>query len=100
LTELKQSDTPIFLDSGLPLKVLYLECHITLEPSDDRETLESIAATEEFKLAKLLMDKSLTKDMFMTGHAAPNNATSLTLRMLKLKSRLEVAGFKVTRSKK
>lgn len=99
MTESKQSDTPIYSSDGIELKVIYLECHINIEPSDKREELEQIASRENFKLAKLTMDKELTRDMFMTGHARPDSVTTLTLRMLRLSDYLKAAGFNVLRSK-
>jgi len=99
LTESKLSGMPTYSSDGIELKVLYLECHINLEPSERRSELEAIAATENFKLAKLTMEKELTRDMFMTGHARPEDVTVLSLRMLKLSDRLKAAGFVVLRSK-
>lgn len=74
----------------------YYEAHVTIDPvfDDRREAAHLVANKYQFKLAKLLMDKGLSKlDTFMTGHA--KNLTELQTRLVGLVNHLHDAGFVV-----
>lgn len=82
------------------------ECHITIEPVDVTrlEEVQLLAASSQFKLAKLLMQNRLTHtpersiyDTFLTGHAPRFGV--LRQRMTDLCLALNAAGFHVWRYK-
>lgn len=88
------------------LQPKYFESHITIEPVFDSNLVvfEAIAATEGFRVAKLLMQKERTstpersdKDSFCTGHSGDYD--DLDTRMCRLITRLIERGFKIYRWK-
>lgn len=85
---------------------LYYECHITIEPVfDDRlELFKKVCETQNFHVAKLLMQKRAedtpersAKDSFCTGHS--QNFWDIMDRMVRLVGALQKAGFDVWRYK-
>lgn len=85
---------------------LYYECHVTVEPvfAERLEKFAEVCATENFHVAKLLMQKRETdtpersaKDSFCTGHS--QDYADIEDRMLGLIIKLRNAGFQVWRYK-
>ena len=85
---------------------LYYECHITIEPVfDDRlEAFRVLCETENFHVAKLLMQKReadtperSAKDSFCTGHS--QDIVDITERMIRLVGLLQTCGYDVWRYK-
>jgi hypothetical protein len=86
--------------------MLYLECHITIEPVFDERLQEAsqLAKKHNFRVADLLMKKRENDteerskyDTFMTGHSQDRD--DLSVRTIKLVQDLQEAGFKVWRYK-
>ncbi len=78
--------------------VKYYECHINIEPQENREPLEAIAFSHGFRLAKFAMHKGGDEpDSFMTGRGQDREAlyTSAT----KIKREVEALGIPVYRLK-
>lgn len=89
-------------------KVLYYECHVTTEPvfGARRDQLEAIANSLGFKLATLLMQRTLfgksepsAKDAFMTARVDADDDVDLVVRMHLLLKALAEAKFQVYRYK-
>lgn len=85
---------------------LYYECHVTIEPVfDDRlELFKKVCATQNFRVADLLMQKRAedtpersAKDSFCTGHS--QNLFEIQDRMVNLVEALQRWGFEVWRYK-
>lgn len=77
------------------------ECHVTIDPvfGVAREAAECLAASENFKLAKLFMEKDTPSDLdtFMTGH--DGDYWIMFRRMEQLICKLRDADFEVRRAK-
>lgn len=64
--------------------VKYYECHINIEPQENRELLEAIALSGGFRLAKFAMHKGGdTPDSFMTGRGQDGEALYTSARAIK-----------------
>lgn len=82
------------------MDVMYYECHITIDPVFDErlEEFKKLCEGFEFKVAKLLMEKSpSTTDSFCTGHH--KDFTILEIRMRGLTRILRAYDFKIRRNK-
>lgn len=78
--------------------VKYYECHLNIEPQDDREPLEAIAFSGGFRLAKFAMHKGRDEpDSFMTGRSQDQQALYKSAR--KIKREVEAIGVRVYRLK-
>lgn len=86
--------------------MLYLECHITIEPvfNERLEQASQIALDHKFKIANLLMQKRehdqperSKHDTFMTSHS--QDLDDMKIRMINLIDHLKQYGFKVWRYK-
>lgn len=88
------------------MEVKYYECHITIEPVFDQglEEFKSICASQNFRVADLLMMKSRSetakrsnKDTFCTGHG--KDYEELFQRMDCVVEEAQKSGFQVWRKK-
>lgn len=88
------------------MKSLYYECHVTIEPvfGERLENFQAVCETENFHVAKLLMQKRAedtpersAKDSFCTGHS--QDYGDIYTRMINLIHRLQEHGFQVWRYK-
>lgn len=83
---------------GSSTEVKYYECHINIEPQEDRKPLEAIALSHEFRLAKFAMHKGGDEpDSFMTGRGQDSKDLYTTAR--KIKREVEALGVPVYRLK-
>lgn len=85
-----------------PTTEYYFECHITIDPvldSTEVDQLKQTIATQDFRLAKLFMQKGIPSnlDSFITGRH--KDYETLLERMYKLVEELPKQGFHVRRYK-
>ena len=79
---------------------LYFEAHVTIDPVDEEGDLRQLARARGFRLAELLMKKTLDKsrlDDFMTGRG--KDYDDLLDRTQSLVEDLTQAGYNVRRYK-
>lgn len=83
-----------------PTTELYFEAHVTIDPVDEEGDLRTLAKNRGFRVAELLMKKTLDKsrlDDFMTGRG--KDYEDLLARTQDLVVDLQEAGFNVRRYK-
>lgn len=79
------------------IEVKYYECHLNIEPQENREPLEAIAFSGGFRLAKFMHKGGDEPDSFMTGRSQDQQALYKSAR--KIKREVEAIGVRVYRLK-